>query len=317
MIESVHIMTKEEMKDFISSFAKKNKEKKTKAVEYLESIKNQIIDRHSQFEEERRQEYYQQKRDLIKLMGAWREKKCVTCNARLRLVNGPTGSFWGCANYRSGPGHSNFSTDYDERLSDKFKHTYVRVKSTWTTDIMRSLNMPSFVRATDLLQFFIQNDLEDLRAKYGYKPSSESISGYIIAKKKSTKEEKEIIEFLKKHFPTVIYQVGFRYKLAGQPEKVVILDAIVSDDKSVTIVEIKTEAMQIEESQLELYHSLISFLLNKENDCRELNAVFIVYNRDQFGGANWVTSPYIYFTDIKDLSSKEDLIKLFESKSLF
>jgi hypothetical protein len=124
--------------------------------------------------------------------------------------------------------------------------------------------------------FYASEGLEDLREKYGYKNSMESISGFVSANLNSKKEEIEIKDFLKQFFNKTSYQVYVKFKRKEESEKVRIIDLIVSDEETVYLIEIKRHNFYINEEQLELYYELVDYLMKTRNDIRELKSLFIV-----------------------------------------
>lgn len=255
------------------------------------------------------------KKEIATLEKAWRAKICAVCSSKLRVVDWEFGSFWGCPKFRDGLLHSKFPLNFEEQLAIKKSNCYVRVKSYWLTDIMKKLNLPEYVKATDLLQFYNSIGFEDLREKYGYKNTKETIGGRAKAKKESMAEENEITDYLSPFFKKSQKQLGIRYKLVDQKESVAIIDLVVSDDDTVNIVEIKRTVLDVVDGQIELYKSLINFIMNTSKDKRRLSAVFIVYST--VVTYYTIDVPYITYDGIKRLKSKASILNEFVKKDVF
>jgi ssDNA-binding Zn-finger/Zn-ribbon topoisomerase 1 len=241
-------MTKEELNEFYQSIIDRNSKNKTKAITLLETRKEDVIKLYHEYEAKRIEEYHSRLHELNQITEAWKNKKCIVCGANLRKISSDYGTFWGCPNYKDGRKHTTFPSNYEEILETREEYTKIRIRGNWSTDLTRDLHLPPFVKASDMLNFLERNGLEDLRSKYGYKKSTETIGGYVIAKKASRQEEKEIENFLRPFFQTLLSQVGIRYKLVGQQEKVAIIDLIASNTNNVYIIEVKRESLQIKEA---------------------------------------------------------------------
>ena len=286
MIEYARIMTAQELRDFFASISRNYNDKKSKAWKCLLQNKNNLIDDYHKFEEQQVNIYYEEKEKLRKVRKYWDDKICDACGKKMKIVNSDYSDFWGCTNFRdSSHKHRTFPLNYNEYFFERWHSLKVRISSNWATDIIRQNNLQVLVKASDLLNFYNEFCLEDLREKYGYGNSLDRISGYVKAKKASSIEEKEITKHLSSLFSKSSEQRGIRYKLKEQKEKVAIVDLILSDDNEVNIIEIKRSVLDLKEEQLQLYHSLISFILTETNDTRICRSLFIVYNKDTY---NWV-----------------------------
>ena len=186
----------------------------------------------------------------------------------------------------------------------------MRINANWATDIIRKNDLKSTVLASDLLRFYDNIGFEDLREKYGYRNSIDRISGYLKAKKESSKEEKEINQHLSKLFPKSSIQTGIKYKLKEQPEKVAIVDLILSNESTVNIVEIKRSRLDINGEQLKLYHSLITHILKSNNDNRICKSLFLVYNKMDYDFPN--NDKYLLYDEIKNVFSLDIISTKFE-----
>lgn len=311
MIEYARIMTVQELRDFFASISRNHNEKKSKAWECLLQNKNVLIDDYHKFEQQRVDIYYEEKLKLRNVKKSWDNKVCDTCCSKMKLVNSDYGDFWGCTNFRD-PSHKHrtFPLNYDEYFFDRWQNLNVRIDANWATNIIRQNNLQATVKATDLLNFYDEFCLEDLREKYGYRNSKDRISGYVKAKKASSIEEKEITKHLSSIFKKSNEQRGVRYKLKDDKEKVAIIDLILSDDDEVNIIEIKRSVLDLKEEQLLLYHQLIAFLLNETNDVRVCRSLFIVYCKDTFSYKP--DCKYLLYETIKNLNDHAVIRKHFD-----
>lgn len=308
MIEYARIMTVQELRDFFASILKNYNDKKSKAWECLLQNKNILIDNYYKLEQERVDIYYEEKQKLKNAKKSWDHKVCDTCGSKMKLVNS---DFWGCANFRdSSHEHRTFPINYDEYFFDRWQNLNVRIDANWATNIIRQNSLQALVKATDLLNFYDEFCLEDLREKYGYRNSKDGISGYVKAKKASTLEEKEITKHLSSIFKKSNEQRGIRYKLKNEKEKVAIIDLILSDEEEVNIIEIKRSILDLKEKQLQLYHQLISFILKEKNDDRVCRSLFIVYNEDTFSYKP--EYKYLLYEKIKTLNDKAVIRRHFD-----
>ncbi|RYZ91088.1 MAG: hypothetical protein EOP04_01815 [Proteobacteria bacterium] len=310
-VEMAQIMSESELQAFFASISRRHEHAKGEAARVLESRHDALIDAYFRYERTRVEKYYEGQKELRALTQAWQKKTCLTCGAPLRLVWGEWGSFWGCPNYRDGREHSRFGTDYEDNLDRKGENTVVRVSANWVTDIIRSEALPAFVKASDLLQFFLMHGLDDLRAKYDYKQTAETISGFTKGRAAALEEEVEIIRFLTPFFKRVRSQVGIRYRMAGDQERVAIVDLLASDDDKVTLIEIKRDELQLKEEQLALYRDLVSLLMKQGEDKRNLVCVFVVYNTPTIP-SDWLKTPYVLYRDLVVATDKARISQLIE-----
>jgi hypothetical protein len=305
-IEHASIMSKTELDDFYQSILHRNANNKSRAIALLESKKEEIVKRYHEYEYRSLNKYEERLKEMQKIAEAWKNKNCLVCGAHLKQMNSTYGPFWGCPNFGDGRKHTSFPMNYHETLSTQEEHTRVLVRANWSADIIRDLNLPSFLKASDMLIFLERIGLEDLRYKYGYKKSMETIGGYVLAKKEPHNEQKEIESFLKTIFPKLASQVGIRFKIKGEEERIRVIDLIASDNHAVYIIEIKKQSLQIKEDQLELYLALLRFIKNQKNDSRNYRAIPVVYSRyPLFDNYSRPTMKFVSFEDIKKAGNHE------------
>lgn len=310
MIEYARIMAVQELRDFFATISRNHNEKKSKAWELLLQNKDILIDDYHKFEQQRVDIYYEEKEELRNVKKFWDKKVCDSCGSKMKLVNSDYGDFWGCTNFRE-PSHKHrtFPLNYNEHFFNRWQNLNVRIDANWATNIIRQNNLQATVKATDLLNFYDEFCLEDLRGKYGYRNSRDRISGYVRAKKASSIEEKEITKHLSSIFKKSNKQIGIRYKLKDDKEKVAIIDLILSDDSEVNIIEIKRGVLDLKEGQLQLYHQLIAFILKETNDARICRSLFIVYNKDTFSYKP--DCKYLLYEKIKNINNNAVIRKYF------
>lgn len=301
-IEYANIMAPDELNQYLAHFINRNKRNKTKASEFLESVEQEVINSYYKHEETCVKTYNDRSKALTHEIKCWKEKKCVLCDSKLRKITGEFGQFWGCPNFKDGRTHKRFSLDYVVILSHKESYTKIKIGVHWATELLKDLNCPEFIKASDLLSFFEKCGLQDLRSKYEGKVSLQGISSYPLAKAASRKEEKEIIDTLRPLFEKVVSQLGIKYKKRGNKEKVAIIDLIVSTPDLVFVLEIKRGPLDINEDQLALYHQLVTSALNQQNDARLCIGVFIVCNPELMLNSPWFKTPFASYPNIQALN---------------
>lgn len=314
MIEYAKIMEQIELKEFFDSIKKLSESKKTIADEYLYENQDSFIKAYYEYEEIQIKEYQKQKNEINELYDCWLKKVCFGCSSTLKLIDSDYGKFWGCTNFRDkSKEHKNFSLNYEEIHKSRKKGVKVRINAHWATDILKITNSRNKIKASQLLRFYEEIGIDDLRVKYGYKETIKSISGYVTAKRNSFKEELEITEKLSEHFPKHKSQLGIRYKLKSEIERVAIIDFILSDDKDVYVIEIKRSVYDIKQEQLKLYFELMDYIMNDVNDERNCRALFIVYNKETYSFNN--DEKYILYDHLKNIDSKKYLKSLFKENA--
>jgi hypothetical protein len=314
MIEYAKILKPNELKEFFDSIKKLSESKKTIADNYFYDNEDLFIQTYYEYEQIQIDEYEKQKDEINHLYECWETKTCFGCKSKLRLINSDTGKFWGCPNFRDkSKEHKNFSLNYEEIHTYRKKCVKVRINAHWATDIIKRTNSVKKVKASQLLRSYDAIGLDDLRVKYGYKETLKSISGYVTAKKNSFKEELEITEQLSKYFPKSNSQLGIKYKLKSDIEKVAIIDFILSDNKDVYVIEIKRSVYDVKPEQLQLYYELMDYIMNEANDNRNCIALFIVYNKETYSFSS--DEKYVLYEHLKNIDSKKYLKSLFKENA--
>lgn len=303
IFEYVQIMNKKEISEHISSLSLFYKQKNQSSFLYLESIKADIFNQYEIIYQSVLDNYIAQIKNYDDKVAAWENKICLGCKSKLRYVEDY--SFWGCPNYLDKSIiHSTFNKNH-LFLFDKnnIKH---RVNAHWVTDIKKNLNISKNISATNILDFLEFYGFEDLRMRFDYKPTKESIAGFVNGNIESKKEEKEIFEKLSSlNFDKVQKQYYLKYKLIDDKERIAILDILISDEDKVYIIEIKRGLYDIKEEQLKLYKNLIRFIQNTKNDKRKLISLFCISNKSEYDSIYFkCESKYIYFDEFKNAKNK-------------
>ena len=314
MIDYAKIMEPIELKEFFDSIKNSSESKKTIADNYFYDNQDLFTEAYYDYEQIQIDEFENQKNELNRLYECWQTKNCFGCSSKLKLIDSDYGQFWGCPNFRDkSKDHKNFSLNYEEIHASRKESTKVRINAHWATDIIRKTNSEKKLKASQLLRLYEKIGFDDLRVKYGYKKTMKSISGYVTAKRNSFKEEVEIINQLSKYFPKSNSQLGIRYKLKSDIEKVAILDFILSDNKDVYVIEIKRSVYDIKSEQLQLYYDLMSYIMNNVEDKRNCKALFIVYNKETYSFSR--DENFVLYGHLKNIDSKQYLKSLFDENS--
>ncbi|MBO9684945.1 MAG: hypothetical protein J7502_20105, partial [Flavisolibacter sp.] len=178
-IEYASIMSKTELDDFYQSIIRRNANNKSRAIALLESKKEEVIKLYHAYEHRSLNKYEERLTEIQKTAEAWQNKNCLVCGAHLKQSNSTYGAFWGCPNYKDGRKHTTFSLNYEETIAEREGYARVLIRGNWSIDLIRDLNLPSYVKTSDMLIFLERIGLEDLRYKYGFKKSMETIGGYV------------------------------------------------------------------------------------------------------------------------------------------
>lgn len=284
VFEYVKSMSEEEKKQYFDKLSLSTLKKGNQALQYLSSIESKLIAQYEKVDQIIIDNYKKDTKEYYDILTAWETKTCQGCKSKLNEINGDFSAFWGCPNYRNNRvKHSKFSSKQEEYLIYQKCNLKPRINKDWATDIKKELQLPTYITATNIIDFLEYNGCEDLRAKYNYKSTKESISGFVNANKDSKIEEKEVFEKLeKKNFKSLHKQYCIKYKRVNEIEKIAILDILLSNENKVYIIEIKRFFMYINDEQLDLYYNLISHLLKSKNDSREVMPFFCISNKEEF-----------------------------------
>lgn len=306
-LEYVHILTKAEKEAFIAHLTSKYHDKQRDVQTKIKDNQELLIKAYNDFESSIIEDYRNRIKELINKKKLWEAKRCL-CGADMKFND--DFSFWGCPNYKlkTASGHVTFKHNQTELIDNQFQYTKVKLSHNWSSEIIKSCNLNGQITAKELLTFFNNEGLEDLREKYGYKNSMKSISAYPSASKESKREELEIKNYLEQYFSKSRYQLYLKYKLHSQNEKICIIDLIVSDDDYVFLIEIKRHNIYIDEDQINLYYSLLSKLMKESNDSRKLSSLFIVH---EYFYSEYNNNKCLVFDDLKNLNTKSSIINSF------
>lgn len=303
-LEYVRIMSDEEVmkNNLYHRNLQESKERASKNL--LENNKDLLVNAYHEYESNAiryKEDQLQILNDEVKL---WNDKICI-CGKPMRFVS--SHGFWGCPDYKNDKKeHITFRFNHDDYLHNQKERLEVEVCKDWATSIIRNNGLREKIKAKQLLLFYKNEGLEDLREKYGNDNTIKSISSYVYAKEKSDKEEQEIKEFFEKHFNTVVSQMNVKYKLKGEKEKLCKIDLLISDEQDVFLIEVKRNTMSVDDEQLSLYYNLIKRIMDDVNDTRTLTPLFIVSNEDGYDDPN----DYFFFENFDDVTDTIELKRI-------
>ena len=303
-LEYAKVMSREEKTSLISYFKNKNESENDLSKSILKNNKDVFIDAYHKYAEKAIEDFENKHSELDKKIELWEQKKC-SCGKDLRFITGY--DFFGCPDYKNkNKTHLTFSLSQREIFEEQRSRIKISINKDWATDIIRDNGFNGKIKAKQLLLFYELQGLEDLRSKYGYKNTIESISSYVHANNESKKEEQEISDFLHTHFDCVIAQFYIKHKVEGEKEKVSIIDLLVSDDSDVFLIEVKRNTMSVDDEQLSLYYNLIKRIMDDVNDTRTLTPLFIVSNEDGYDDPN----DYFFFENFDDVTDTIELKRI-------
>ena len=307
--EDVKLMSDAQKSNFFLSIKEKDDVRYDKAKNLLIKNKEKLENAYWTLEEELKIRYRNKEKEIDKLEKQFNDKKC-DCGANLRLIN-YTGynSFWGCPNFRDEKiKHSTFSEDYEYTIENKRKYNRIRVEQHWCTFILQELNLHPNIRASELMRFYLENNFDDLREKYGYKSTMEGLGNYLTVSKKSKEQERRVFELLSNTFDNVVSQQGISFREKGSYKKQYrFIDFIASNDDFLFVIEVKLNAHSIDLEQIGEYWELMSDIVRpkeRPNRFRTMATVFIVDGES--------TDNTVSFDELKNLNGNlreiEDLL---------
>jgi hypothetical protein len=300
--EYVNILTKKEIKSYIEKISTAN----IQANENLQINKIILFNAYSDYENQIINEYKEKLKDILEYKNLWDTKTCV-CGKSMRFIMDY--NFWGCPDFKNkSNNHITFKSNEDETIDYRLKKVKVRLNHNWCSDILKITDLKSKIKAKELVNFYESEGLEDLRSKYGYKATVESISSFKIANEQSKIEELKTKKFLESFFDKINYQIYVRFKTKNDNEKIRIIDLIVSDYALVYLIEIKRHNIYIDQDQLNLYFDLIKYLMNKKKDKRILKSLFIVHD---FFESKYNYNNCVLFENIQNLNTKSEILSIF------
>lgn len=309
-IEYAYLMTDKDLHDYYSHIRSLYNNRRNDAIQKLEIHSERLIEEYENYEQVCIQNFYAEKKQLADQIAQYKERKCLICGSTLRFIVHDWGNFHGCPNYRDGREHTKFSVIQEQSTQERFDNLGVRVDMNWLTDILKSLSLNKQIRASELLDFYDYNGLEDLREKYGYKNTKERIYGYHGASVKAKREEKEIETFMNAFFEKTDVQRGIRYKLESEKEKVLIVDMILPYKDIIYLIEIKRHVHDIRIDQLQLYYNILSHVVSK-HDNRTIRPLFLVYNTPEYS-PYYIPSNFTLFENIKPAKNITQIVGALE-----
>ena len=205
---------------------------------------------------------------------AFESKECDHCGGEIRYIEGY--EFWGCVNYKAAGPHRSFSGK-EPNIWDGIYTVPIQ----WLTDIIFESGFKGKVKAKELLEFYESCGYEDLRSKYGFSSTWDQINRYTKTNRRSKEQEEQCLNYLKTRYSKVLYQQCITYQIEGKKETFCIPDFICSDKNSVYVVDAKLSF--VEDEKMDLYVSLVKFILNVRKDTRSVFGAHIMYEGEQFG----------------------------------
>lgn len=311
-IEYSHLLTDKSLAEHINAIRAPNREKKNKAGPILEKNKDILIAEYHKVEQRAIQEFKDRHNELRLQKNAFDKKECEHCQRPLKFIRNDYQDYYVCPEFRDGNQHSKFYVDLEERIQARLPGIKIRIEMDWLTNILKATALRDQIRASDLFKFLEEHGFDDLRAKYGLSGTKRLITSLTRAKQASTQEEREIAAFLRPFFSKCAQQQGIRYKLQGEKDNIAILDLIVSDDKTVYLLEIKREPLYISEHQLTFYQALLQHIMEKAGDRRRIHPVFLVYNTPEYP-VPYLAGTYVLYEEIKTLGNAAAIISKFEN----
>jgi hypothetical protein len=197
-------------------------------------------------------------------------KTCETCGSKLRRV--PGYGFYGCPNYQDGQKHSTFNSEFAPY------EVKVSVDKNWLTEILLQAGLHGSAKAKELLVFYQDREMKDLRTEFGFEPTDKMINTLVEAKARSAKQEKAATEFLSNRFEKVAAQQCIFYQLEGAQEKFCIPDFICSNSQSVWVIDAKLDYTN--DTKMDLYTALIRFIMAGRGDKREIRSAHVMYQSE-------------------------------------
>lgn len=306
--EDVKLMTESQRENFFLFLRKQEDKKYKKAVKLLIDNKDDIMNAYYNLEMEMIDGYDEKERHIDNLEELYNNKECF-CGERMRFIKGQYGDFWGCPNYKDQTiEHVKYDSNYEFRLMNRRSWNKIKIDHHWCTDILKRLKLHTRIRAIHLMRFFIENDVEDLREKYGYKSTMDILGNIAHTSKRAKDQEKRVFDLLSNTFDNVVSQQGISFREKGSYKKQYrFIDFIASNDDFLFVIEVKLNAHSIDLEQISEYWELMSDIVRpkeRPNRFRTMATVFIVDGES--------TDNTVSFDELKNLNGNlreiEDLL---------
>lgn len=188
------------------------------------------------------------------------------CGSELKIVEGY--NFIGCTNFRAIGLHDTYQITEEPELiilplEDYIEKNDVKPNQQYLADFKKKYNIPEFVSASNIIQFFSLKNIElhnkeiDLN-KFQKVSATSSIAN---------SQEVIIKNILKKHFEKVLYQQHITYKEINNTEKFCIPDYICGGKESnlVYCIDLKKSTDSSNLERLNLYHELLEKIFKGRN----------------------------------------------------
>lgn len=257
-----------------------------------------LIDEYDKFETQTHAKYKDALIEYQTRRTAYDEKKCLVCGSKLRLVQYSEG-FWGCPNYnKDGDKHTTF------QLKTPPHYHNVQISKNWITDIIKACGLRDKLKAKQVFEFYQSIGFEDLFEKFEGRETGQYINSLIETKQRSKEQEWYAALYLENIYHKVLPQQTIVYKEAGGKQKFCIPDFICSSEFEVLVADAKLDFTN--ETQLDLYIELVSFMMRKVKDERPVNGAFLMYHHSEYAKPKypvyilkpweldgWQNNPYI------------------------
>jgi len=273
-IFDAHILSEQEKKDYFQSLRDRNKYKIQKSIEAIDKNKELLVDAYWKLYYDIQDDNKDQIRNYGKQHRAWEDKICQLCGSKLKYIDyGGYSPFWGCLNYKDGSGKHTTVSDREPTL-------YLDIKKavSWLTNITIDNGFKGTIRATELYNFYMDSGFEDIRLFYAGNSSEKYLNIYRDVKKNSNSYERKCYDDLKQKHDTVLFQLGIRYESehTGGKSRYCFLDLLASDKDRVYIYECKTNDHDTNDTQRNLYCSVMYYLLHVHQDERDLSFEYLI-----------------------------------------
>jgi len=272
-IEYAVKMTKKECDLFFKAQRSKNELAYKKQRSYINQFKEELISEYHKFDKMYDIQTEKYLKDLHYANYCYENNKC-TCGADIEYVEYTNGySTYECPDY--------MDKSKVHRVYKRYGHIWGIQRcdaKSWLLDIRNKLGFSKIITAGVLFEFYIENGLEDLYFKYNQIPSESFIYRISDTRYKSKKYEESVGQQLYLQHKVIVFQLGIKYKLQGEQQKICFPDFIGFDDDCVTIYECKTNESDKNCYQKDLYLNLISHMMKETNSVKRLKFKYLIEN---------------------------------------
>lgn len=140
-------------------------------------------------------EYINEIQLLLNELGSFKESRCYKCRSFLQFVDLRYDNYLSCLSKKCSNQHK-YRYDYEQRILKRIRTFKYYVDYRWYIELKEKCNLSKKVKNKLLFNFLKVNGLQDLREKYGYQPTFDSLSGLFRAKERANDLEAEICKIL-------------------------------------------------------------------------------------------------------------------------